>query len=79
MAELRIRNIDDWIIDHHRHNARKKGITLGEEIKAVLSDSVVARRQKRVEELRKNAEALRAKYGTFPSSVPYIREMREGI
>ena len=78
MTELRIRDIDEWIVEQHRHNARKKGITLGEEIKTVLSDAVMARRYKLVEELEKNAETLRAKYGTFPSCVPVIREMREG-
>ena len=79
MAELRIRNVEEWIIEQHRHNARKKGITLGEEIRAVLSDAVMVRRQKMVEELEKNAETLRAKYGTFPSCVSTIREIREGI
>lgn len=33
MTELRIRNVDEWIVDIHRHNAKKNGTSLESEIK----------------------------------------------
>jgi plasmid stability protein len=79
MAELRIRNVEDWVVEQHRFNARKKGITLGDELKRVLVETAMAQRGKMANEITKNLEKMRNKYGTFPSSVKDIREYRESI
>ena len=79
MAELRIRNVEEWIVEHHRHNARKKGITLGDELRNVLSDAALVRRIRLADDLDKQRIALKEKYGVFPSCVASIRETRESI
>lgn len=78
MTELRIRNVDEWIVDIHRHNAKKKGVSLESEIKRILSDAAFAKRQATAKKLEQQRNELRDKYGVFPSSVDYIRDMREG-
>ncbi len=79
MTELRIRNIDEWVVDIHRHNAKKNRTSLESEIKRILADSALAKRQAIAQELEQDRNELREKYGVFPSSVAYIREMREGL
>lgn len=78
MTELRIRNIDDWIVDMHRHNAKKNGASLEAELRRVLTDAALAKRYAMADRLEKECNELREKYGEFPSSVPFIRAMREG-
>jgi plasmid stability protein len=78
MTELRIRNVDEWIVDIHRHNAKRNGVSLEFEIKRVLSDAAFAKRQSTAKKLESYRNEMRDKYGEFPSSVAFIRDMREG-
>ena len=78
MTELRVRNVDEWIVDIHRHNAKRNGISLEAEIKRILSEAAFAKRQSRARELESHRNEMRDKYGDFPSSVGFIRDMREG-
>lgn len=79
MTELRIRNIDQWVVDLHRHNSKKKGTSLDTELKRVLTEAAFAKRQTVAKELEAERNELRQKYGEFPSSVAYIRDTREGL
>lgn len=78
MTELRIRNVDEWIVDIHRHNAKRNGVSLESEIKRILSDAAFAKRQATAKKLESHRNQMRDKYGEFPSSVGFIRDLREG-
>lgn len=78
MTEIRIRNVDDWIVDMHRHNAKKIGISLEAELRRVLTDAALAKRHAKADKLEAERNELREQFGDFPSSVPFIRTMREG-
>jgi plasmid stability protein len=78
MTEIRIRNVDDWIVDFHRHTAKKNGTTLESELKRILSEAALAKRRAAAKELERDRDELRDKYGLFPSSVGYIRDIRDG-
>ena len=45
MAELKVRQLDDRIVAALKARARKRGVSLEEEVRTTLSASVAARRQ----------------------------------
>lgn len=79
MTELRIRNVDELIVDIHRHNAKKNGTSLEVELKRVLADSAFAKRHALSEQLQRERNELRDRYGDFPSSIDFMRATREGL
>ena len=77
MVDLRIRNMDDWVLDIHRRQAKAQGVTLENEVRQILTDAALARKRKLVDELRAMQNELREKYGTFSDSAIVIREERD--
>jgi plasmid stability protein len=77
MTDLRIRDVDDWVLDIHRRQAKKQGSTLENEARQILTTAALAKKQALAQELRAMQEELRQKYGTFIDSTLLIREERE--
>jgi plasmid stability protein len=77
MTEVRIRNVDDWVVELHRHQAKLDGRSLESELRQVLTDAAAAKKRAIAEEMRRQLEALRARYGTFSDSAVLIREDRD--
>lgn len=78
MTELRIRNVDDAIVDIHRHNAKRNGTSLEAELKRILTESAFSKRRALSEQLQRERDELRDRYGDFPSSTEFMRANREG-
>jgi plasmid stability protein len=79
MAELKVRQLDDRVAAALKARARKRGVSLEEEVRATLTASVVARR----EAFARRAAALRARAGGKPGkpeldSARILREERDG-
>jgi plasmid stability protein len=77
MTEVRIRNVDDWVVESLRTRARSKGHSLEGELRELLREEAMRPRQEFAGELRKMREELRTKYGTFSDSAALIREDRD--
>jgi len=77
MAEVRIRNVEDWIVNSLRHKAKSQGQTLETVLHELLREEALRRKRVLVEELRQMQEELRQKYGTFSDSTIGIREERD--
>lgn len=78
MAELKVRQLDDRIAAALKARARKRGVSLEEEVRATLTAAVVARRAA----FARRAAALRAAAGGKPGrpgvdSARTIREERD--
>jgi plasmid stability protein len=78
MAEIKVRRLDDRVVAALKARAKKRGVSLEEEVRATLSASVAARRQV----LARRAAALRAAAGGTPGnpeldSARIIREERD--
>ena len=78
MADLKVRNLDDALVDVLRSRANQHGISLEEEARRTLAASVDLRREAFV----RRANALRATLGKPPSdpaldSAVIIREERD--
>lgn len=77
MTEVRIRNVDDWVVDELRQQARLKGQTLEGTLRELLHQEALCPRRELANKLREMREALREKYGTFADSTALIREERD--
>ena len=77
MTEVRIRNVDEWIVESLRTRARSKGNSLEGELRELLREEALRPKQELAGELRKMREELRKKYGTFSDSAALIREDRD--
>jgi plasmid stability protein len=77
MTEVRIRNVDDWVVDWHRQKAKRDGRSLESELREILTAAALERKRIIAEGMRADLDELRAKHGTFPDSTPSIRADRE--
>ena len=77
MADVKIRNLDDWVLSSHRARAQAAGRSVEEELRHVLTEAALAARREWAEKARKLREEMRAKYGVLPDSTPGIREERD--
>jgi plasmid stability protein len=77
MAEVRVRKLEDWVVDWFRTQARRHGESLEGELRQVLTDVAQERKRAVAAGLRADLEALRKQYGTFSDSTALIREDRD--
>ncbi|MFO0943709.1 MAG: hypothetical protein U0930_23480 [Pirellulales bacterium] len=78
MTEIRIRNVDDWIVDQHRFNAKRMGTSLEQELKRVLSEGAFAKQHRIADEIDRHLESVETKFGNLPSCTGFIRDLRDG-
>jgi plasmid stability protein len=77
MTDVRIRNVDDWIVEWHRHQAKRDGRSLESELREVITQAALAKKHEIAQEMRDALDELRSKYGTFSDSTVGIREDRD--
>lgn len=73
MTEVRIRNVDEWIVESLRTRARSKGHSLEGELRELLREEALRPKRELVAQLREMREKLRKKYGRFSDSAAVIR------
>jgi plasmid stability protein len=76
MADVKIRKLDDWVVQSFRAQAKRAGRSLEAELRQTLTEVARERRAALVEEINAFREDLRARYGEMPDSTPLIREIR---
>jgi plasmid stability protein len=77
MADVKIRKLDDWVVESFRAQARRAGRSLEAELRRTLTDVARERRAELLGEINAFRDELRARYGELPDSTPLIREIRE--
>jgi plasmid stability protein len=77
MTEVRIRNVDDWVVESLRLRARSKGQSLEGALRDLLRQEAMRPKLELADQLREMREELRKKYGTFSDSAALIREDRD--
>ena len=60
MADVKIRNLDDWVVSSYRARARYAGRSVEEELRHTLTEAALAARREWAEELRKLRERMLA-------------------
>jgi plasmid stability protein len=77
MTEVRIRNVDGWIVESLRARAKSKGNTLEGELRELLREEAMRSKRELAGQFREMRAQLRDKYGTFSDSAAVIREDRD--
>jgi antitoxin FitA len=77
MAEVRVRNVEDWVVAELRARAKRHGMSLEGELRETLKEEVLRPQREAAEELRTLREEMQAKYGLMSDSTIGIREDRD--
>jgi plasmid stability protein len=77
MADVKIRKLEDWVVETHRALAEAEGISLEEELRRVVTEAALKPQHDFALKVRALQEDLQAKYGIMPDSTPLIREERD--
>jgi plasmid stability protein len=77
MADVKIRRLEDWVVDTHRALAEADGISLEEELRRVVTEAALKPQHEFARKVRALKDQLREKYGEMPDSTPLIREDRD--
>lgn len=77
MADVKVRNLPDWLVEWHKREAARQGVSLEQRLRTVLEEPYRSERRKLVQLLDDLAAEIRRKCGTLPSSVPLIRAVRK--
>ncbi len=79
MADIKVRRVPDHILDWHRAEAGREGISLEERIRRVLHEEYVRSRRELVAEMDALCAKLEKRTGALSDSTPLIREIREDM
>ncbi len=78
MSDVKVRNLDAWVVDHHKRSAKAAGRSLEEQLRHVLKESALAPRKDFAQRVKRRLARLRAKYGAMPDCAPGISAERDG-
>jgi plasmid stability protein len=70
MPDVKVRKLEERVVDFHRRKAEKAGHSLEAELRRVITDAANVDRQQWVLEIQRRHERLRKKYGVMPDSTP---------
>jgi plasmid stability protein len=79
MAEVKIRKLQDWVVDHYKRNAENAGRSLEEELRVLLTHGASAKREYWLKRAATTREKIRKRRGDFPELVEIIRQERERL
>lgn len=77
MVDVRVRNVDEWVVDALRTRARANKRSLEGELRDMFRREALRPKQELAAELRGMLDELRDRHGAFSDSAAIIREMRD--
>ncbi len=79
MAEVKVRQLPEWVLEAHKHQARNMGISLEQHLRTVITESARADRLSFLQIAKACRENLKGELGgTLPDrTADLIREMRD--
>ena len=77
MSEIRVRNLEPWVVEFLRDQAQHAGCSLEGYLRERLRDEAMRTRRAWAERLRARREELLQKYGLFSDSAELIRQDRD--
>lgn len=76
MADVKIRNLPDWLVEWHKQRAASEGISLEQRLRRLLHEDMMRQRREIVRLLDSLCAEIERETGTLPDSTPLIREAR---
>jgi antitoxin FitA len=77
MTDVRVRNVDEWVVDALRTRARANRRSLEGELRELLRQEALRPKQELAAELRSMLDELRDRPRSFSDSAAIIREIRD--
>jgi plasmid stability protein len=77
MADVKVRNLPDWVVRSFRKRAENEGRSLEEELRMLITAEATRQREEMLRELKAFQNKMRKKYGVLSDSTPGIREERQ--
>ena len=77
MGEIRIRDVDNEVVQAWKLRAERRGHTLTQEIRELLTREAERPRRDLVADLERMHARTRAEFGELPDSTTLIREQRD--
>ena len=77
MAELRVRNLEEWVVDELKTQAKAKGRSLEADLRERLRELAMRPRQDMAERAARLRSAIAQECGLLPDSVEAIRQERD--
>lgn len=78
MAQVLVRNLEQWVVDALKLEAELKGCSLEAYLREALAEEALRRRRQIAREARELREEMAAKYGSSPvNAVQMIRDVRD--
>lgn len=77
MGDVRVRNIDDKVVQELKDRARRHGRSLEAELRGLLTDEAFRPRREIADRMESLREAIRAESGVLADSTAHIREERD--
>lgn len=77
MSELRVRNMDEWVIAELKAQAKAHGRSLEAELRDGLRELALRPRQAMADRAAQLREAIAREHGLLPDSAAAIREDRD--
>jgi len=77
MTDVRVRNVDDWVVESLRLRARSEGQSLEGALRELLRQEALRPKQELADRLRRTRAHLYKKYGRLSDSAELIRAERD--
>jgi len=77
MAELRVRNMEDWVIAELKAQAKARGHSLEEDMRERLRELALRPRKEMAERAARLRDTIAQEHGLLPDSTVSIRENRD--
>jgi len=77
MAQIKVRELEDWILSILRENASLEGHSLEQHLRDILKEAALANQKQFAEEQLEHLSSFEAKHGVLIDSTLGIREDRE--
>ena len=77
MAQVNVRNLDDWIVAALREQAQANGRSLETELRETLRTEALRGRWAMADELRALSERMASTHGPMADTTVVIRDMRD--
>lgn len=77
MAEIRVRNLPDWLVRWYKDSAEQHGATLEGYMRQMLEESALSQQAAFAVELQQGLNELAQKYPVMSDSTPVIQVVRD--
>ena len=77
MADVKIRNLPDWVVDRFKMQAEHEGKSLEQKLRDLITQEAARDREQLLRKVKAFQNKLRKKYGELSDSTPGIRADRD--